>query len=148
MMKKINDEFAREFYVDANNNRWSASKYTVEEAEDASKSMVNCRNCEDCHDCKDTVDSVRCENLENCRDCRDCRDCRNGENLDNCEDCDGLENCYDLCGENADSLNAKAAEVFGVDKADYYQSQEYTQMRMDGYSHEQIKDIIAERDEE
>ena len=54
------------------------------------------------------------------------------------------ENCYNLCGEYPESLNARATEVYGGDKANYDESKEYTQMRMDGYSHEQIKKIIAE----
>lgn len=136
MIKKINDELGQEFYVDDNNNRWSADFYTAQLAEGAASTMIDCTGCEDCSDCY------------NCHDCGGCQNCRNCENLNNCDDCENLENCYDLCGESADTLNAKAAEVFGVDKVDYYQSQEYTQMRMDGYSHEQIKKIITEREEE
>lgn len=137
MMKKIKNEFGQEFYVDDNNNRWSADFYTAQLAEGAASTMIDCSDCLDCADCYNCHDCDGCQNSQNC----------SGsyllDNCDNCHDCKELENCYDLCDESADTLNAKAAEVFGVDKADYYQSQEYTQMRMDGYSHEQIKDIIC-----
>ena len=142
MMKKIKNELGREFYIDDNNNRWSADFYTAQLAESAALTMIDCTGCEDCSDC------YNCHDCGGCRNCRNCRNCENLDNCDNCDNCENLENCADLCGESADALNAKAAEVFGVDKADYYQSQEYTQMRMDGYSHEQIKDIIADRDGE
>lgn len=142
MMKKIKNEFGQEFYADNNNNRWSADFYTAQLAEGAASTMIDCSDCLDCADC------YNCHDCDGCRNSRNCSGSYLLDNCDNCHDCKELENCYDLCDESADTLNAKAAEVFGVDKADYYQSQEYTQMRMDGYSHEQIKDIIAERGEE
>ena len=142
MMKKIQNKLGQEFYVDDSNNRWSADFYTDQMAEAAASTMIDCSDCLDCADC------YNCHACDCCRNSRNCSGSYLLDNSDDCHDCKELENCYDLCGESADTLNAKAAEVFGVDKADYYQSQEYTQMRMDGYSHEQIKDIIAERDEE
>lgn len=142
MMKKIKNEFGQEFYADNNNNRWSADFYTAQLAEGAASTMIDCSDCLDCADC------YNCHDCDGCRNSKNCSGSYLLDNCDNCNDCKELENCYDLCDESADTLNAKAAEVFGVDKADYYQSQEYTQMRMDGYSHEQIKDIIAERGEE
>ena len=142
MMKKIKNEFGQEFYADNNNNRWSADFYTAQLAEGAASTMIDCSDCLDCADC------YNCHDCDGCRNSRNCSGSYLLDNCDNCHDCKELENCYDLCDESADTLNAKAAEVFGVDKADYYQSQEYTQMRMDGYSHEQIKDIIAERGDE
>ena len=54
------------YYVDSNNNKWSADKYTLEQAIEVAKTLVDCTYCIDCEDCKDCND---------CKDCKDCNDC-------------------------------------------------------------------------
>lgn len=57
-MKKINN-----YWVDENNNKWSCSLYTEEQA------IKNCSSCIDCHDCMD------CYGCHGCRDCSGCHGC-------------------------------------------------------------------------
>ena len=53
------------------------SEYTLDEAIEASKTLVNCEWCVNCHHCKDS------------KNCLDCVDCRGYENLKNKIDKEG-----------------------------------------------------------
>jgi len=49
-MEKINN-----YWVDENNNRWDASNNTEKQAQEKSKSLVDCSNCRNCSDCKNYI---------------------------------------------------------------------------------------------
>ena len=85
-MKQING-----YWTDENNNRWDIEIYTEEQAENFSKSLVNCRNCYNCHDCRN------CRNCHDCRNCCDCCDCDYCYNCCYCRNCRCCNNCYNCC---------------------------------------------------
>ena len=60
------------YWVDDNNNKWSAKKWTKDQAEELSYKLIDCENCTNCVDC------------ENCRWCKFCVKCKN------CEQCNGI----------------------------------------------------------
>lgn len=70
------------FWTDENNNVWNIKKYTKNEAERHSKTLIDCRYCRNCSDC------CGCWHCRDCRDCRGCWDCHD------CRDCQDLYNCY------------------------------------------------------
>ena len=39
------------YYIDSNNNKWDASRYTEEQAREASESLVFCKDCLNCFNC-------------------------------------------------------------------------------------------------
>lgn len=86
-------------WYDDNGNCWDKTRFTAEEAIEASvsSSMYHCLNCINCIECRNCVD---------CRDCVDCDDCWHTKNCSNCNNCDHItdcitcENCFD-CQECA-----------------------------------------------
>ena len=58
------------WHIDANNNRWNADNYTIEQAEALSKTLIDCSDCENCSDC------------QHCRGCRSCSYCVGWSNKD------------------------------------------------------------------
>ena len=79
------------YWVDENNNRWDIEIYTEEQAEEFSKSLVNCYNCYNCCDCHDCDN---CYDCENCTHCLNCRNCNNSKSCNSCYDCDNCDWCY------------------------------------------------------
>lgn len=57
------------YWKDKNGNKWSKSRYTIEEAQAASDSLITCKDCKNCWNCKDCWD---CEDCENCKGCEEC----------------------------------------------------------------------------
>lgn len=94
MLKQIN-----RYWMDENNNRWDCGIYTKEQAEDFSKSLVNCYNCCNCMNCNNCCNCNYCENCHNCGYCNNCHYCNNCENCyycyysSNCRDCHSCRNC-------------------------------------------------------
>lgn len=79
-MKQING-----YWVDEDGNRWDCKKFTREQAEKFSKSLVNCQDCYNCCDC---ISCNSCWYCKYCIDCIDCCDCNN------CYDCDFCNYCH------------------------------------------------------
>lgn len=55
------------YYVDSNNNKWSADKYTLEQAIEVAKTLVDCTHCIDCEKCEKCSyceNSVECEKTQ------------------------------------------------------------------------------------
>ena len=74
-MKEIHN-----FWVDGNNNKWSKTNYTKDQAIKHSNSCIDCVDCVDCVDCR------------SCRSCGDCRNCRSCDDCINCVDCISAKN--------------------------------------------------------
>lgn len=95
-------KFESGFWTDANNNKWECSFYTETNAEQLSKTLVNCRNmincsyctnCSYCMDCKGCSDCRECTNCSFCNACRDCANCSYCDGCSNCENCRRSKNC-------------------------------------------------------
>lgn len=78
------------WWIDENNNKWNAHLYTKNDAENYSKTLINCINCDSCDNCQNCV---RCQNCDNCVDCVDCQNCVNCDSCDNCQNCVNCDNC-------------------------------------------------------
>ena len=78
------------YYVDSNNNKWSTSRYTEEQAIKVSNSLIDCYDCVDCENC------VGCTDCKDCAYCKDCEDCIRCELCSNCDFCIDCEYCSDL----------------------------------------------------
>ncbi|MCE5212631.1 MAG: hypothetical protein LLG40_13895 [Deltaproteobacteria bacterium] len=70
-MKKVNDR-----WVDNNNNSWSSTFNTEEQAIKKSETLINCRGCSDCCGCRDCSDCCDFRGCSGCRGCSDCSDCK------------------------------------------------------------------------
>lgn len=97
-------------YVDHCNNKWSSSKYSLEEAKKLSKTMVNshynyncsnltncsnmnnCHNCVNCHLCSYCIGCKSCLYSDNLRNCIECSYCYNCNSCINCQDCKSVSN--------------------------------------------------------
>ena len=106
-MKRING-----YWIDESENCWDSKIYSEQEAQQASKSLVNCykcvncadcenchhnQNCRDCqnsYDCHDCFDCVDCNCCKNCLACVTCSDCHDCSNCHNCSYCHNCHNCY------------------------------------------------------
>lgn len=73
------------YHVDENNNKWDATKYTLEEATKYSRSLENCTDCSNCKFCSDCANCNDCNNCENCKNCVDCKNCRHYYNCNDCK---------------------------------------------------------------
>ena len=67
---------SKDYWIDANQNHWSADKYTSEQAAAASKTMKQCARCLDCEECTNCTDCHLCFRCEDCDHCLGCEDCR------------------------------------------------------------------------
>ena len=83
------------WHIDQNNNLWDTKRYTVEQAEKFSKTLINCSFCVDCCDCIDCGNCRDCRNCNGCRSCRDCRDCHSCCGCYKCRKCCGCRDCGD-----------------------------------------------------
>ncbi|MGI7118565.1 hypothetical protein ACNGEM_08215 [Campylobacter coli] len=84
------------YYVDSNNNKWNACRYTEEQAIKVSNSLIDCYDCVDCENCFECIDCKDCEDCIDCKDCEDCIRCEFCSNCDFCIDCAECEYCSDL----------------------------------------------------
>jgi hypothetical protein len=109
-MRLIYVEDLGEVYIDHLNNKWSARKYSLEEAKELSKTMkessnnyncsnlTNCSNLIESHNCKDChflVKSIACKSClysDNLRNCIECSHCYNCNSCINCQDCKSVSN--------------------------------------------------------
>ena len=62
-------------------NRWSSNKFTKEQAEKYSDTLVNCTGCTDCTGCTGCTRCTDCTDCTGCTRCRGCTGCRG------CTDC-------------------------------------------------------------
>lgn len=89
------------FYIDDNNNKWANSFFTLEEAAEISRSMINCFDCRNCRSCSFCRNCSNCCDCRNCYGCSYCRNCSNCRQCEGCTYCDGCTHCID-CDECAD----------------------------------------------
>jgi hypothetical protein len=98
------------YWIDDQNNKWSDTEYSEEDAERYSKSLRNSHNCMNCTKCVDCKECEECYNCSNCEDCYNCTSCVTCEGCiscvkcNNCIDCKYCDNCtscvrrlYKLC---------------------------------------------------
>ena len=93
-------ELVNNFWTDDRGNRWSASKYYEEEAQQLSWSLlhctgcINCKNCTNCNYCIDCEYCNNCIDCQNCSDCTDCSDCLGCVVCIDCHKCSFCDKCY------------------------------------------------------
>ena len=93
-------ELVNNFWADDRGNRWSASKYHEEEAEQLSESLtyctgcINCKNCTNCNYCIDCEYCNNCIDCQNCSNCTDCSDCLGSDMCIDCHTCSFCDKCY------------------------------------------------------
>lgn len=85
------------YWIDRNDNKWNADKFTLEEAIEYSKSLVNCHSCTDCIECQNCSNCVDCKGCFNCYLCEDCVNCEDCSQSESLMDCDSCNKCYNLC---------------------------------------------------
>lgn len=79
------------YWVDENGNRWDASRFTEEQAQQASDSLNCCTNCTNCTWCSNCTNCTCCTNCFYCTCCTNCSYCRN---YVDCIDCKTQPNMY------------------------------------------------------
>lgn len=116
-MKKVKSYYS--YWKDKDNNRWSKSKYSQEEAQACSELLINCSNCIDCEessDCKNCRECKRCISLRYCTRCYDCRNCiycEDDKSIKYCTECYNCVNCSN-CGD--------CDECFNLNNRSYYRN--------------------------
>ena len=78
-------------YWEINGNYWSKLKYTRDQAEKLSETLINCTYCTDCRGCTDCTYCTDCRGCRGCRDCRDCTYCTGCTGCTGCRDCTGFK---------------------------------------------------------
>lgn len=73
--------YGDEYWFDQNNNQWSTSLFTEEEAFNHSKTLINCTECRDCYNCIGSTLLRDCSECINCLWCHSSKDCINSEGL-------------------------------------------------------------------
>lgn len=95
-MKKVNG-----YWVDENENKWYANSCSKKQAEEFSKTLIDCvgcrdcRNCVGCQDCNGCTGSNYCQHCTSCHGCISCSWCSHCFNCRNCNDCIRCEKCND-----------------------------------------------------
>lgn len=110
---------------DENNNKWNIRKYSKNEAERLSKTLINCKNCTDCSNCINCSDCVECEDCLNCINCFCCSKCYECEGCGKCYNCDDCKNCSDCedcvdCIECIQCINSIKCDGCGFCKNCYF----------------------------
>jgi len=75
-MKKCKE--VKKYWMDENENRWSADSCSKKEAKKRSEHMIDCHFCQDC---------AACENCWGCESCISCKGCEHCLRLTYCIDC-------------------------------------------------------------
>ena len=101
-MKKVKSYYS--YWKDKDNNRWSKSKYSQEEAQACSETLINCSKCIDCEESRDCTNCRECKRGVSLRYCTRCYDCRN------CIYCGGCDVCSNLNNREYYSNNHKKGE--------------------------------------
>ena len=83
------------FWEFENNNRFSKSEYSFEEAEKLNRTLVNCSNCKNCIKCSDCKECIDCINCKKCVKCKKSSKCINCEECSFCFDCVNCSWCLD-----------------------------------------------------
>ena len=81
------------YWIDENNNRWSKSSFTSNEALLLSKTLKNCSNCSGCSGCSYCSNCSGCSNCSNCSGCSSCSHCSNCSGCSNCSNCSYCSYC-------------------------------------------------------
>ena len=63
-------------WIDKKGNMWNCKLFTKEQAEKASKTLVNCMFCIDCTNCIKCNDCINCKDCVSCEYCNDCIKCK------------------------------------------------------------------------
>ena len=103
MSDELSIRFENNWYIDQNDNRWSATRYNEDEADSLSRTLKGCRECINCQDCV---------NCNHCRECSDCRYCSKCSYCSECSYCDGCIDCRycHLCGASAHCICCHTCE--------------------------------------
>lgn len=107
-----------DYWVDEKNNQWEVKKYTKEEAEYESDSLINCHNCINCKNCQDCYNCINCEHCHNCVNCKGCTGCFQCETVVDsmfcleskyCFNCLSCVNCIDChyCTNSVGNTNCE-----------------------------------------
>lgn len=64
----------KDWWVDENNNKWNAVRYSKERAEQAA--LINCKDCIDCFSCVECIKCVNCTHCYKCVECIKCDFCK------------------------------------------------------------------------
>ncbi len=83
------------FWVDENNNKWTTSLYTEDQAKALSKTLTNCTGCTNCTNCTNCTGCTDCRNCMYCRNCKGCTSCTDCWDCRNCTSCIGCRYCTD-----------------------------------------------------
>ncbi|WP_086236339.1 hypothetical protein, partial [Campylobacter devanensis] len=92
-------------YIFEGNNAYRKSRFTYEEAERLSKTLVNCQNCVDCIYC------IECKYSNNCKDSRNCEYCYDCSKCIDCYDCLACKNC-ESCFNGGFGKDCKSCREF------------------------------------
>lgn len=82
-----------EDYFHINGNYFSKVKYTFEDAEKISETLINCKGCIDCQDCIGCTECRECTSCTNCVNSVGCSDCHSCTECSLCYHCNKLEEC-------------------------------------------------------
>lgn len=85
-----------EYWIFANNNKYSKSVFTIEDAIEFNATLVECYDCIDCFNC------VECYDCIDCNDCGECYDCSECEACDCCIECYGEHRVKNIHTERID----------------------------------------------
>lgn len=80
---------SKNYWTDYRGNKWDSSYFSKEEAEFASRSLVNCRDCINCYKCEQCVQCISCDGCFGCSWCigtSNSRDCTAIYYCKNCND--------------------------------------------------------------
>lgn len=70
-------------YRDLFGNCYS-NKFTLKQAMEMQKTLIDCKNCLDCYECKNCNNCIECEECDNCEACIRCVACVNCFNCKRC----------------------------------------------------------------
>lgn len=98
-MIKLSED--KKWWIDENNNRWDAQRYTEEQAEYFSNTLkhcTDCSNCKYCVYCKDCTVCISCHNCQGCQFCVHCDECSGCVDCTSCTGCESCEWCRHCSG--------------------------------------------------
>lgn len=107
------------WWIDENNNRWDTCFYTEGEAENCSKTLINCADCDNCVNCVNCINCTDCTDCDNCDNCQNCVDCVSCVRCCNCIRCRNCVNC-DNCNECIINPSRYITQNIGSRKAQTY----------------------------
>ena len=64
------------WWVDKNNNMWDCNVFKQEQAEQFSKTLIDCYNCVNCYNCRNCCSCFYCHDCYLCHYCNSCNSCQ------------------------------------------------------------------------